>query len=189
MELTDLHVDGVSAWIPLDLDLDVEQQTRVLVERFGDDPGTETVATGVAGLAARIAREQDDDIYPLAAWVRTPDDDTLVPLETAVLRALRHPGSDPHELIARLVADTELYSAVAQGELETASGPATTVRYRSVFTTDRDLERQVHEDNAVLWLRAEHGYAVVLSCHSTDLVLAATLPAVLHRLAEGVHGL
>lgn len=187
MQPTGIHVDGVSTWTPLDLDASPEQTVAALTERFGDDAATHDVATGLAGLAGRVAREEDETSFPLALWVRTPDEDTLVPLEVATLRAVAHRDADPRAFAEMVVGGADLQSAVELGSLDTKAGPATTVRYRSVVTEAG--ERQVHEDNLVAWFRPDQGMAVVLSVHSTDLVAAVSLPDALHRLAEGVHGL
>lgn len=187
MQPTGIHVEGVSTWTPLDLDATHQQTVASLVERFGDDAATRDVATGLAGLADRVAREDEGDSFPLALFVRTPDDDTLLPLEVATLRAVSHRGADPREFAEAVTRGADLSSAVEVAALATAAGPATTIRYRSVVT--RAAERQVHEDNLVVWFRPHQGYAVVLSVHSPDLVVAASLPDALHRLAEGVHGL
>lgn len=186
--MSDIHVDGVETWVPLDLDAGSEEVARGLVERFGDDDVTATIAAGLGGVALRLGQQDGPEDPPtLAAWVRTLGADELTPLEVAALRVHPFDGLDASRFLEQYVAGAELYTSVETSELDTASGPATTARFRTVEVNGAD--REIHEHNLVTWIRPDLRCAVVLAALSTDLVSAATLPDALHQLAEGVHGL
>ncbi|MBD8870504.1 hypothetical protein [Nocardioides donggukensis] len=185
--MDDLYVDGLSTWVPLDLDAPASDNAEQLMQHFGTDEATATAAAGIGGIAAQLGQDDTDGTVTLAAWVRTLSDDELIPLEIAALRGVAHAGDDVSELAELLAAGDPPHGSTERGEIDTASGPAHTLRWRSVVTGT--VDREIHEDNAVVWLRPDRGYAVVLSCHSVDLVSAVSLPGALHQLAAGVHGL
>jgi hypothetical protein len=191
--VTDLQIAGLSRWMPLDLGADTDTYAAELAADYPRTPAAELVAAGVAGMAARFteAREEADrsgDSVLVAAWLFLHADDDLRPIAHATLQGVRvaAPDLDVPGVVRLLTADEELYQEPEVRPVDTASGPATFLRYRPVLRDEG--EREVHERAVVLWLRPEQDMAVLLSAYTNDLVGGAEVADALAQLAEGVSG-
>lgn len=189
--MSDLEIDGLDRWFPLDLDADPADYAERLELQFPDTPGIDLVAPGVAGLAGNIARggaATADEAMLLGAWLLSESSDRLEPVVTATLRGVRLAGTpSPAEFARELLEGQEIYGTPELDPVATPSGPAHLQTVRSVHHSDG--EREVHESSTVFWLRPDDGFAVTLTAHSADLLSARDVPDALRQLAEGVRGL
>jgi hypothetical protein len=191
--VTDLEIVGLSRWMPLDLGADTETYAAELAATYPRTPAVDLVAAGVAGMAARFteARAEADrsgDSVLVAAWLFLHADDDLRPIAHATLQGVRVPAADLDVpgVVRLLTEDEELYQDPEVRPVQTASGPATFLRYRPVVRDGG--EREVHERSVVFWLRPEQDMAVLLSAYTDDLVGGAEVADALEQLSEGVTG-
>jgi hypothetical protein len=142
----------------------------------------------IAGTARAVLRQaqplEEEGIPTFLAWSLLPGPGILQPGPVALLRGLPlvADATDDDVIAAVVDASAERYGDVDVDRLETASGPAWTVRWRPVFRGE-DGDRLVHEQHAVLWPDRAHEMVLALSVHVLDLVEGATVVDPLHELA------
>lgn len=188
----DISAVGLEAWLALDLTRTPEQvHAAILAEHPAGDEVTAATAEGLVGMVRSLQEQtgqgEETGVVNLAAWVLLDDPATLSPVSVATLRGLAHESGDPMEVVAGMAAGAELDDEPPLVDLETASGPATLTRIRTVEVVQGD--REVHEQSLVLWLRPQHGYVVTLSTYVSDLVLSDRVGTAMRRLATGISGL
>ncbi|MGZ4591012.1 MAG: hypothetical protein ACXV4A_08820 [Actinomycetes bacterium] len=186
---------GHDHWVPLPLDVPLEQLEADLGERYaGTMPRAElansvAAAIGVARTLAASPSWEETGVATCAAWQWVRDPDTFVPAATAVLRATAvDAGQTVDDCIGLVVGDTPLQGGPVVGEVETSSGTAYAVRFRPVVRGDRG-DSEVHQVVAVLWPRLESRVLFVLTTYTTDLVEGAELGDALEELAAGMTGI
>lgn len=190
----DLEIAGLERWLPLDLERDRGELSGWIADHFGGgspDPLVVAIADGLGEIAQqakeRAAVDDSAGMLTLGLWVLLAEPGRLAPQSLATLRLVRHTDPDPLSLVAHLTQGAELWETPELDVLATASGDALTTRVRTVL--DEGGERRIHEQLVVMWLRAEQGYAGVLSTYHEDLLEGTTVAEPLLKLAEGVKGL
>lgn len=188
----DISVVGLQGWFPLDLTRTPEEvHAAILAEYPTGDEVTAATAEGlvgmVRGMQEQTGQAEETGVVTLAAWVLLDDPATLSPVSVATLRGLALESGDPMEVVAGMTAGAALVDEPPLVDLETASGPATLTRIRTVEVVQGD--REVHEQSVVLWPRPQHGYVVTLSAYVEDLVLSDRVGAAMRQLATGISGL
>lgn len=193
-EGTDIEVAGLDRWIPLDHERDRAELIADLLARFGGDEADDVTRTIVDGLADLAQQTREDaprldeaGVLTLGQWVLVDDPAALVPTAMATLRLVRHVDPDPLSVVARLSDGAVLWATPVLEEQDTASGPATFTRVRSM--PEPGTSAAVHEELMVIWMRAQAQYAAVLSTYHVDLSGAEHAVSPLRQLAAGVSGL
>lgn len=191
--MTDLEIVGLSRWMPLDLGEPADTYAARLAQDYPRTPHAELVAAGVAGMAATFRgaaeeAERSGSSVLVAAWIFLHSDEDLRPIAHATLQGVRVPVADLHAdgVVELLLEDEDVYGEPEVRPIDTASGPATFLRYRPVLQVDG--EREVHERAVAFWLRPDAEMAVLLTAYTTDLVGGAEVADALEQLAEGVSG-
>ena len=188
-----ISVPGHVRWLPLPLEGDIDLQAtaaaRELTGAAGGDR-VENLAAVIAGTARAVLRrtqalEQEEGIPTFLAWSLLPGPGILQPGPVALLRGLSLPPSaSGDDVVASVVTPgAERYGEVDVDRLDTASGPAWTVRWRPVVHGD-DGTRQVHEQRAVLWPDEEREVVLCLSLYVVDLVDGSAAAEPLEELAR-----
>jgi len=179
--------------LPLQGDVDVEVQALVL-GMIGHSASPDFIEGTTAWLAGstRLARKDAErslserGLPTFGAWVLLPEPRLLQPGPLAFLRAgpLATGASDDDALGAVFDLSAELYGELEVDALDTASGDAFVVRRRPVLTVDG--ERQVHEQQLVLWPRPDDEVVIHLSVYAVDLVQGGRAGQPLRELAASL---
>jgi len=177
-------------WLPIPLGVDPEEIRRELAAAFAPTtPDADTYAAAVAGVATRLAADADPATPTLAAWalVRTPNEIDVCGFAT--LR-VTHVGPDTtdDDALAAVTGAMEVIAEPLTQRIQTLSGEALSLRVRPLVRPD-DGPTQVHQLNAVLWVRPQHQALFVLSQYETDLAQAVPAADLLDELAAGFAGM
>lgn len=191
--MEDLTIGGFARWLPLDFDLEPDAYVEQLVGEFPTDPAAAHVAPGIVGMALKMARARDEgatsQTQALAfAWLLLASDDLLDPVAHATLQSLPLPtGRATKDLLTELISAQEVHGEPEWRSVDTASGPATFLRYRVRVETADELA--IHERVTVAWARPDHEALVLLTGYTDDLVAGLDLAPALEQLAVTVEGL
>lgn len=190
-----ISVPGHARWLPLPLEGDVDLQATAAARDLTGQPDGERVedlAAVIAGTARAVQRqaqvvERDEGVPTFLAWSLLPGPGILQPGPVALLRGLYlPPGATDDDVVATVVVPgAERHGEVDVDRLDTASGPAWSVRWRPVVRDD-DRTRLVHEQRAVLWPDVEREVVLCLSLYVTDLVEGSGAAEPLTELARGL---
>lgn len=189
-----ISVPGHGRWLPLPLKGDVDAQAATAAQELTrENPGelTEHVTAMIAGTARVVIRQAveaaAEGIPTFLAWALLPAPGVLQPGPVALLRGLPLPARATDDDVIRTVVDfdAERHGGIDVDQLETASGPAWTVRWRPVANGD-DGSQVVNEQRAVLWPDRGHEMVMVLSLYVADLLDGAGAERPLHELAAGL---
>lgn len=188
-----IDVGGFREWFPLELEMDPDEYADSVVAHFEDDRTPSDVlrlmAAGLTGLANQLKEGVDDDTLLLAAWVLLPPGGTTLEIRTvARLQAVRvRMGMTPGEMVDDLVSGSDLNQPPLVETISTASGPATSVRIRTVQASENGTD--LFDTACVFWLPEGENYAVaLLTLPIGDLVVASEAAQALAGLAESVKG-
>lgn len=189
-----ISVPGHGRWLPLPLEGDVDAQAlasaRALTGQASQDR-VEDLAALIAGTARTVLRRAEplaeQGIPTFLAWSLLPGPGILQPGPVALLRGFPLAATATDDDVLTTVVDlaADRHGDVDVDRLDTASGPALTVRWRPAVRGE-DGVRTVHEQRAVLWPDREHEVVLVLSLYVVDLVDGASAGEPLHELAAGV---
>ena len=194
MRTVEVDVPGHDRWfvLPLDGDVDVtaaEVVNQQLAAGTGQDAREDAIAD-VAG-HSRLARQgaeaaAQEGVDTLGALMLIPGDGTLVGGPVAMLRVMQMPPEATADDALELLVDLqgERYGELTIDELDTASGPALSVRVRPVVEVDG--EREVHEHRVVFWARPELEVLVALSLYTVDLMQGGQAAEPLLSIARSV---
>ena len=189
----DLQVHGLARWLPVPLDdVDRERCARRMLDLLdrADASADRDAAEQLADLVLSVAEQSDpeDDVLPLLAWAHLAEIGHFSPVAVAWLRIIRTEVDDPVQVVAWLSQGSELLEPPTVDELDTPMGRATALQLR-IASPGLDQPRRVQDLSAVLWLRPDPGFALLLMGHVEDLVHASAFSHALRELAEGVSGL
>lgn len=189
-----ISIPGHGRWLPLPLEGDVDAQAlaaaRALTQQSSGDR-VEDVAALIAGSARTVQRRAErlalDGILTALAWSLLPAPGVLQPGPVALLRLfpLAPTAGDDDVLTTVVDLSADRHGDIDVDRLDTASGPALTVRWRPAVRGEDGI-RQVHEQRAVLWPDREHEVVLVLSIYVVDLVDGASAGEPLQELATTV---
>ena len=190
----EISVPGHGRWLPLPLEGDIDVQasrSASALTRQASGDRMEDVAALIAGSARTVLRQADrlaqDGIVTALAWSLLPAPGVLRPGPVALLRLfpLSPTASDDDVLTTVVDLSADRHGDVDVDRLDTASGPALTVRWRPAVRGEDGI-RVVHEQRAVLWPDREHEVVLVLSLYVVDLVDGASAGEPLRELASAV---
>jgi hypothetical protein len=189
-----ISVPGHGRWLPLPLEGDVDEQAAAAARTLTAEAAgnrVEHVAAQIAGNARAVLRHAErmarEGIPTFLAWSLLPAPGVLEPGPVALLRGFPLPASATDDDVVTTVVDpaAERHGDIDVDRLDTASGPAISVRWRPVVRGD-DGTRAVHEHRAFLWPDPGNEVVLVLSLHSLDLVEGAMAAQPMRELAASV---
>ncbi|SDF21907.1 hypothetical protein SAMN05660662_1393 [Blastococcus aurantiacus] len=189
-----ISVPGHGRWLPLPLEGDIDAQASAAASaltRQASGDRMEDVAALIAGSARTVLRQAgrlaQDGIVTALAWSLLPAPGVLQPGPVALLRLfpLAPTASDDDVLTTVVDVSADRHGDIDVDRLDTASGPALTVRWRPAVRGEDGI-RMVHEQRAVLWPDREHEVVLVLSLYVVDLVDGASAGEPLQELATAV---
>lgn len=190
-----IEAAGHVHWVPLPLDAEPDAVVDSLRERYAgttpaDDLGLQLdlVRGTIAALRRQDASWEETGTAIGAAWALTPDPERLEIAALAVLRASAVTAATGAEAVmSELIGDGPVHGRPVVEALDGAGTACYRLRYRPVV--DNAGEREVHQLNAVVWLRPEQSLVYVLSAYVHSLLEADTIGDLLEELALGMTGL
>lgn len=189
-----ISVRGHGQWLPLPLEGDVDAAALtaardLTAQQTGEQ--VDHVAALIAGTARAVGRQAEamerEGVPTFLAWSLLPGPGVLQPGPVALLRGFPLAGDATDDDVVGTVVDlaAERHGEVDVDRIDTASGPAVTVRWRPVVR-EEDGTHVVHEQRAVLWPDRSEEAVLVLSLYVVDLIDGAAAAEPLSELAASV---
>ena len=189
-----IEAAGHANWVPLPLDTDPDVVVDRLRGRYAATTPEDDLALQLDLVRGTIAalRRQDDSWEETgtaigAAWALTPDPERLEIAALAVLRASAVTAATGAEAVmSELIGEGPVHGQPVVESLDGAGTGCYRLRYRPIV--ENAEEREVHQLNAVVWLRPEQSLVYVLSSYVQSLLEADTIGDLLEELALGMAG-